>query len=100
MHGVGRDQPVQVFCTSVIRVQVVLVVLGGPLQQLGVSFPEELLQPRGVDVTGGHGCTGDPRHGQPISEFGDGQHVLTGQNWLQGGQRVGGFVGQLTIIQT
>lgn len=100
MHGVGGDQPVQVFGASVIRVQVVLVALGGPFQQLGVSFPEELLQPRGVDVTGGHGCTSGPGHRQSISEFGDGQHILTGQHWLQGGQRVGGFVGQLTIIQT
>lgn len=100
MHGVGGDQPVQVFGTGVIRVQVVLVALGGPFQQLGVSFPEELLQPSGMDVTGGHGCASGPRHGQSIGEFGDGQHVLTGQNWLEGGQRVRGFVGQLTIIQT
>lgn len=100
VHGVGRRQPVQVLGAGVIRVQVVLVALRGPFQQLGVPLPEELPQPGGVDAAGRHGGAAAARHRQPVGEFGDGQHVLTGQNRPQGRQRVRGLVGQLAIVQT
>lgn len=100
VHGVGGRQPVQVLGAGVVRVQVVLVALRGSFQQLGVSLPEELLQPDSVDAADRDGGTSAARHRQPVGEFGDGQHVLTGQNRPQNRQRVRGLIGQLAIVQT
>lgn len=98
--SINRDQPVQVFGAGVVRVKVVLVVLWGSLQQVGVSFPKQLLQPHCVDRTGRDCCASTTGHWQPIGEFGDGQHVLTGQDWLQSGKWIQGFICQLTVVQT
>lgn len=100
MDGVRRDQPVKVFGTCVICVQVVLVALWGSFQQLGVSFPKQLLQPHCMDGTRGHGGAAATWHRQSVCQFRDGQHVLTGQDGLKGGQRVRQFICQLTVIQT
>lgn len=78
--------------------KVVLIRLRRLFQDMGIPTPKEFVKPGGVNGAGREGVS--PFQRDPGCQFGDGENVLTGQDRLQGFQRICVFIGQFLIVQT